>query len=301
VAESPVTASDDAPALRRLAQLSIAFAVLSLMATFVALMRLPNAQVRGQWILVGVGCAVSIAAFVFGMTITLRKPLARPAGFVIVALTVIAAALFSLLAAVAAESAFIFSVWTIVLLGYAALTTHRLVRWPTGDLWDQPKSSLWVFISYRRDDSREITERIHDRLQDAFEEQNLFLDVDRQAPGEDYRAVVSRALERADAVLAVIGPRWLAITGHDAKRRLDDPEDMVRIELQTAFQFNLRVIPVLVGGATMPAPADVPPPLQPLCYRTAVPVRPDPDFTADMQRLMAALRSEPSQPAGVGV
>jgi hypothetical protein len=186
----------------------------------------------------------------------------------------------------------------IVLLAYAALATHRLVRWPTGDLWDQPKSSLAVFISYRREDSRETVGRIHDHLRQPFEEQHLFLDVDRQAAGEDYRMVISRALERADVLLAVIGTSWLAVADREGRRRLDDPEDIVRIELETAFKHNLRVIPVLIEGASMPSTVDVPPSLQPLCYRTALPVRPDPDFKNDLQRLVVALRVGDEQETG---
>lgn len=281
--------------LRWLAQLSILFAMANLLATAGALILLPNAGASGQWFVVALGATVSVTAFVFGVMISLRKFLARRIGFAAVAETFLTAALFGLLAYVVPESAWIFSAWTIVLLAYAALATYRLVQWPTGDLWDGPKSSLALFISYRRFDSRETVGRIHDHLRQAFEENHLFWDVDRQAPGEDYRIVIARALQRADVLLAVIGTRWLAVTDREGRRRLDDPEDMVRIELETALERNLRVIPVLIEGASMPRAADVPPSLQPLCYRTAVPVRPDPDFKIDMQRLVVALRASEEQ------
>jgi len=77
---------------------------------------------------------------------------------------------------------------------------------------------------------------------------------------------------------------------------------MVRIELETAFERHLLVIPVLIEGASMPGATDVPPSLQPLCYRTAVPVRPDPDFKMDMQRLVAAVRNgEKREPVGAPI
>jgi hypothetical protein len=289
-------------ALRRLAQVSILFAVASLLATAGALMLLPNAAASGQWIVVAAGATVSVSAFVFGMMISLHKPLARWTGFALLAVAFPTAVLFGLLAYVVPESASIFSAWTVVLLAYAAFATHRLVRWPTGDLWDQPKSNLALFISYRHQDSRETVGRIHDHLRQAFEEDRLFRDVDRQAPGEDYRIVIGRALERADVVLAMIGTRWLAVTDREGRRRLDDPEDMVRIELETAFERNLRVIPVLIEGANMPTAVDVPLSLRPLCYRTAVPVRPDPDFKMDMQRLLVALRAtEEQEPGGAAI
>jgi hypothetical protein len=113
--------------------------------------------------------------------------------------------------------------------------------------------------------------------------------------------VIGRALERADLVLAVIGRRWLTITDRDGRRRLDDPDDMVRLELEMAFERKLRVVPVLIEGATMPNAMDMPRSLQPLSYRTALPIRPDPDFKSDMERLIAALRAAvaagPSGPA----
>jgi hypothetical protein len=68
---------------------------------------------------------------------------------------------------------------------------------------------------------------------------------------------------------------------------------MVRVELESALQRNLRIVPVLVEGASMPRPDEVPASLEPLCYRTALPVRPDPDFQPDILRLVAALRTLP--------
>ncbi|ATE58632.1 toll/interleukin-1 receptor domain-containing protein [Thauera sinica] len=280
-----------AAALRRLAQVSILFAVASLLATAVALMRLPHAVGAGQGIVVAAGMLVGALAFAFGVMISLRKPRARRMGFAVVAAAFAAAVLFGLLAAVVPESSAAFGAWTLVLLGYAAFATHRLVRWPAA-VRDEPKSDLRIFISYRRDDSRETVGRIHDHLRGDFEGENLFLDVDRQAAGEDYRVVIGRALEHADAVLVVIGTRWLTLAGRDGRRRLDDEGDMVRIEIETALARRLRVIPVLVQGTAMPGENDLPPPLRPLSFLTALPVRPDPDFRPDMRRLVAALLGE---------
>ncbi|MQA29419.1 MAG: TIR domain-containing protein [Luteitalea sp.] len=288
--------------LRRLAQLSILLAVASLLATAGALILLSNAAAAGQWIVIAGGASVSASAFAFGVMISLRKTRARQTGFVVVAIAFLTAGLFALLAYVVPEAAWIFGAWTIGLLAYAALATHRLVRWPTGGVWDQPQSRLALFISYRRQDSRETVGRIHDHLRQAFEEKHLFLDADSQTAGEDYRIVIGRALERADVVLAVIGTRWLTVTDREDRRRLDDAEDMVRIELETALERNLLVIPVLIEGASMPGPAEVPPSIRPLCYRTAVPVRPDPDFKNDIERLVVTLRvSQEHQPGGAAI
>ena len=284
--------------LRWLAQLSILFSMAMLLATAGALMLLPNSVALGQWILIAIGVASSAAAFVFGVLISLHRPHARRAGFVAVAATLPAIVLFGLLAYVVPESAWIFGTWALVLLAYATTTSGRLVRWPTGDAADEPKSPLAIFISYRRLDSGETVGRIHDHLLEAFEEERVFLDVDDQVGGEDYRRVIERALDRTDVVLAVIGTHWLDVTDREGRRRLDNPDDLVRIELETALAKSLKVVPLLVEGAPMPAAADVPPSLRPLCYRTAMPVRPDPDFPLDIRRLVQALRAAGEEPRG---
>lgn len=283
--------ADGVTALRRLAQVSLLFAVASLLATAAALMLLPYAASSGQGIVVGVGLLVGASAFAFGVMISLRKPRARRLGFFLVAMAFIAALLFGLLAVAVPESAAAFVGWTLVLLAYAAFAAHRLVRWPTA-VRDEPKAELGIFISYRRDDSRETVGRIHDHLREGFDEQRIFLDVDRQAAGEDYRVVIGRALQQADVVLVVIGMRWLTIADPGGLRRLDDADDMVRIEIETALARRLRVIPVLVQGAAMPGEDALPRSLRPLSFLSALPVRPDPDFRPDMERLVAALLGE---------
>jgi hypothetical protein len=204
------------------------------------------------------------------------------------------AVLFGLVGAAVPDSVAMFTAWMIAILVYAALTAHRLVRWPADDLADLPKSPLAVFVSYRRQDSGETVGRIHDRLLQVFDEERIFLDVDDQAAGEDYRRVIERALMQTDVVLAVIGPQWLTVLDRQGRRRLENRNDMVRIELESALEHSLRIVPVLVEGAQMPVAADLPPSLQPLCYRTAMPVRPDPDFQPDVRRLLEAIRTVPS-------
>jgi hypothetical protein len=198
--------------LRRLAQGSMLVAMASLLATAVALTRLPYAAAAGQWIVLSGGAAVSLAAFAFGLLISLRRTRARQVGFAVVAITIVTAALFGIVALVVPESRWFFGAWTMGLLAYVALTTHRLVGWPRADVRDQPKSSRALFISYRRQDSRETVGRMHDHLRQSFEEARLFLDVERQAAGEDYRIAIRRALERADLVLA--GHRHTLADGH---------------------------------------------------------------------------------------
>ena len=112
-----------------------------------------------------------------------------------------AAVLFALLAVARPEAAAHFLAWLAILLACAGFALHRLVRWPTGE--------LGIFISYRRDDSRETVGRLHDALRRGFDASRIFLDVAGQ-PGEDYRAPIGHARDAADVVLVIIGPRRAA-------------------------------------------------------------------------------------------
>ena len=283
-------------AVRRLGLVSMLLAVACLLGTAGALMLLPYAGPAGQVIVGGAGLAVAGAAFAFGRMISLRRPGVRRIGFLAVGLAAASAVLFALLAVARPEAAGYFLAWLVVHLAYAGFALHRLVRWPTGDMADEPPVALGIFISYRRDDSRETVGRLHDALSRGFDPARIFLDVAGQVPGEDYRTVIGRALDAAEVVLVVIGPRWLDIKDAEGRRRLDDPEDMVRIEIESALQRGKQVIPVLVQGAAMPADEALPAALAPLAFRMASPLRPDPDFRTDLLRLVDALRAHAQGP-----
>jgi TIR domain len=127
-----------------------------------------------------------------------------------------------------------------------------------------------VFISYRRGDASAWAGRLRDGLTARLDEDDVYQDVVTVDAGEDFALSIDSALERCDVVLAVIGPQWLSIVGTDGNRRLDDPDDYVRIELGRALALNKRVIPVLVGGATMPAADRLPDDLTRLGLRQAL-------------------------------
>jgi len=141
-----------------------------------------------------------------------------------------------------------------------------------------------IFISYRRDDTADITGRIADHLVTRYGKPAVFKDVDNIPYGADFPAFIRQQLAACSVCLAVIGPRWLA-PGPDGHRRLDDPSDFVRLEIETALALGRVVVPVLVNGATMPLPGSLPPSLARLHYVNAALVRLDPDFTADVRRL----------------
>jgi hypothetical protein len=145
-----------------------------------------------------------------------------------------------------------------------------------------------IFISYRREDSSDVTGRIFDRLKTRFGENRLFTDVSSIPLGNDFRAVITDAVESCQVVLVIIGRQWLTI-GSGAARRIDEPADYVHIEVAAALNRQIPVIPVLVENASMPRPADLPPALAELAYRNAIPVRSDPDFDHDIERLSLQL------------
>lgn len=145
-----------------------------------------------------------------------------------------------------------------------------------------------IFISYRRDDSRGFAGRLADALDAAFGGDFVFRDIDDIAPGADFIAAITRRLAEVDIVLVVIGPDWLDAR-QDGRRRLDDPADFVRLEIELALAAGKPLWPVLIGGATMPAEAALPPSLQPLARRQATSLD-DAAWKDDVQRLTDALR-----------
>ena len=124
-----------------------------------------------------------------------------------------------------------------------------------------------LIISYRRSDSDVIAGRIRDRLVNHFGDDSIFMDIDSIPFGLDFREHIKKALLQIDILLAIIGPNWLG--GHDKSARIFDETDPVRIEVETALQRNIPVILILVGGAVMPKPSELPDSLKDLAFRNA--------------------------------
>lgn len=146
-----------------------------------------------------------------------------------------------------------------------------------------------VFLCYRRTDSPESVARIYDLLTSRLGRDNVFRDLDCIPLGADFRRVVDSQLQRCDAFLAMIGPGWLSAVESGGNRRLDDPEDHVRLEIESALRREIPVVPVLVSHAEMPKVATLPESLRGLAFRNGLPVRPDPDFHRDMDVLVSRL------------
>lgn len=149
-----------------------------------------------------------------------------------------------------------------------------------------------IFIGYRRDDTADVAGRIYDALETRFGKERLFKDVDNIPPGVDFGKYIKSILPRCRVALILIGPNWVGARDAHGRRRLDDPNDWVRVEAETALAINgLQVVPVLVNGAQMPAASDLPASLRPLLHLNAAIIRRDPDFRDDIARLANALRA----------
>jgi hypothetical protein len=146
-----------------------------------------------------------------------------------------------------------------------------------------------VFICYRREDAPATTGRVYDHLVQSFGAGSVFKDVDSIPVGADFPSHIQRILRQATAQVVVIGPRWLDIRDESGQSRLQNPGDFVRQEIETGLASGIPVIPLLVEGATMPPAQVLPASIAPLTRLQAVNIRFDPDFSADVRRLITAI------------
>jgi len=145
-----------------------------------------------------------------------------------------------------------------------------------------------IFVSYRRQESSHLAGRLADRLAARFGEGQVFIDVDTIEPGVDFAEEILRAVAACKVLLAIIGQNWLTSADDRGRRRLDDPDDIVRLEIEAAIVRGVRVIPILVEGAVMPGREDLPEGLAPLARRNAFSIRHE-SFPYDVRRLITAI------------
>jgi formylglycine-generating enzyme required for sulfatase activity/uncharacterized caspase-like protein len=157
-------------------------------------------------------------------------------------------------------------------------------------------SSSRIFISYRRDDASAEAGRIYDHLEKRFKRKSIFKDVDAIDMGDNFRDRIQQAVEQCEILLAVMGKNWLQVKDAAGNRRLDNPADWVRFEIETALARNIRVIPILLDGVEMPEARSLPSSLRPLVYLNAARVRNDPDFRRDMNSVMKRIRQQLKPP-----
>lgn len=152
---------------------------------------------------------------------------------------------------------------------------------------------LHVFLSYRRRDTADVVGRINESLSRILSEGNVFRDIDKIPPGGDIQKYIDQSISQSDVLLAVIGPQWIDLL------RANDPFndsaniDYVGLEIDSALRQNIHIIPVLVGNATMPTETELPDKLKKLSNILGIPVRPDPDFNHDIDRLVKGIKEVP--------
>jgi tetratricopeptide (TPR) repeat protein len=144
-----------------------------------------------------------------------------------------------------------------------------------------------IFISYRREEAAYPAGWLYERLRHRYAGQ-VFKDVDSIRPGDDFVQAITEAVASCDVLLALIGDEWLTITDASGRRRLDDRGDFVRVEIEAALSRDVRVIPILIGRASMPQEHELPPGLAKLVRRQALELSPN---RFDTRRLFDVLDS----------
>jgi len=146
-----------------------------------------------------------------------------------------------------------------------------------------------IFISYRREDSAGYAGRLYDIVSEHFGKGEVFIDVDEIPAGADFVKVIEETEAQCSVLLVIIGKGWL-IQGEDGRPRLFDPQDFVRLEINAGLRSNIRVIPLLVGGAIMPRAPQLPEELLPLTRIEALTLE-DTRFHRDVDQLIELLET----------
>jgi hypothetical protein len=152
-----------------------------------------------------------------------------------------------------------------------------------------------IFLNYRRDDGREVAVLLFEMLLREFGEKNVFLD-ETMTTGIVFPKLLRKEVAACDIFLAIIGPSWLEIVDDKGHRRLDDPNDFVRMEIALALDRDIPVIPILLKGTKIPRGDQLPPDLQHLSVRLAFEIR-DTTLRADCDRLISELKTIVPAPA----
>jgi hypothetical protein len=145
-----------------------------------------------------------------------------------------------------------------------------------------------IFISYRREDGSAHAGRLYDRLSSRFGKERVFMDIDTLDVGVDFVEAIRESIASCDVLIAVIGKHWLEAMDEEGSRRIDHPEDFVRLEIGAALERNVRVIPILVGGAHVPRSKDLPDDIVGLSRRNALDL-PDLHFNQGIATLITTL------------
>lgn len=161
----------------------------------------------------------------------------------------------------------------------------------------QPRhANQTLFVSYRREDSRAITGRICDRLSAHFGKKAVFRDVDSIPVGMDFRDKIRETIDATSLLIAVIGPHWVDVRDQDGEPRLARADDYVRLEIESALDKGIPVVPVLVDAAVMPQAAQLPESIARFAYLNAMFIPPEPFFHAGVDKLIDEIKQHGAKP-----
>jgi hypothetical protein len=147
-----------------------------------------------------------------------------------------------------------------------------------------------VFLSYRREDASGHAGRLYDLLAARYGADRVFMDVDAIPLGSQFDETISRAIASCDVLIALIGRGWLQATDSSGHRRLDDPADFVRSEIESALEQGVVVVPATIQGAEIPRAEELPPSLAPLTQRQGFQLS-DAGWRDDVARLIRRLEA----------
>jgi formylglycine-generating enzyme required for sulfatase activity len=150
-----------------------------------------------------------------------------------------------------------------------------------------------IFISYRREQAAFVATAIHRELEKRFGKTSVFLDTHAIAGGSDFLDRIEREIRECRVVLVVMQEGWAEVTDASGRRRLDQPDDVVRRELELAIEQDKEIVPLLIDAARMPGPGRLPPSLAPLARRNGMQVRPGLDFQTDVERITRVIEPAP--------
>ena len=164
-------------------------------------------------------------------------------------------------------------------------STMALTQRALEDVGVTPK----IFLSYRREDAIDATDRLYERLSERFGADSVFMDVDSIPAGSDFKSYIERFVAECDAVLTIIGDHFLDRDVTSGTRRIDDPDDLVRTEIEAALANEIPLFPVLVGRAQLPESSELPSSVRDLRRWNAAEVRPGSGYADAVANLMEAI------------
>lgn len=147
-----------------------------------------------------------------------------------------------------------------------------------------------IFLSYRRNDTAYLAAALNEKLQQRFGPNSVFFDIDNIPFGVDFREHIENAVGQCSVLLAIIGDQWLGTSG-DGNRRIDEEEDFVRVEIESALKGKIPIIPVLVEAATMPSAKVLPAAIKSIAFLNAAEIRAGRDFLHHIEQLIKGLES----------